>query len=99
MRAQIFGLALAVLLAGGVGAADAAKRCRALCRAEVRTCVTDARARRVCAGLRGHDRRECQRELHAAIRVCTSMRGPILAACKASTSADTCSPSGAFVEE
>jgi hypothetical protein len=98
MRTQIIGLALAVLFTTGIGAAHAAKRCRLLCRDQVRACVTDARTNLVCTALRGPDRRDCQRQLHTALRTCKSMRGPILTACKTSTSTDTCSPSGAFVE-
>jgi hypothetical protein len=92
------GLALAFLMLAGATGAVAAKRCRLLCRDQVRACVADARARIVCTDLRGHDRRDCHRELHAAIRTCKSNRGPILAACKTSTSTDTCSPSGAFID-
>jgi hypothetical protein len=98
VRTNIVGLALTILVLAGATGAVAAKRCRLLCREQVRVCVADARARIVCTGLRGHDRRDCQRALHAAIRTCKSNRGPILAACKTSTSSDACSPSGAFVE-
>ena len=98
MRTTILGLALAMTLLGGVTMADAAKRCRRLCRDQVRACVDSARARIVCSELRGGERRECQRSLHAEIRTCKSMRGPILSTCKASTSTDTCSPSGAFID-
>jgi hypothetical protein len=93
------GLTLLALIVAGASGADAAKRCRLLCREQIRACVTDARARIVCGALHGHERRDCQRELHRTIRTCKSMRGPILAACKASTSPDTCSPSGAFLDE
>jgi hypothetical protein len=99
MRSRLIGLVLAMLVLTGVGSAEAAKRCRRLCRDQVQACVADARARIVCADRRGHERRDCQRELHAAIRTCKSMRGPILAACKTSPSVDTCSPSGAFVDD
>ena len=99
MRTEIIGLALALFVTTGIGVADAAKRCRLLCRDQVRACVGDARATIDCSALHGHDRRDCQRQLHAALRTCKSMRGPILAACKASTSIETCSPSGAFLEE
>ena len=98
MRMNFVGLALTVLVLVSATGAVAAKRCRLLCREQVRTCVADARARIVCTDLRGHDRRDCQRTLHAAVRTCKSNRGPILAACKTSASPDTCSPSGAFVE-
>jgi hypothetical protein len=98
MCTNIIGLALAFLMLAGATGAVAAKRCRLFCRDQVRACVADARARIVCTDLRGHDRRYCHRTLHAAIRTCKSNRGPILAACKTSTSTDACSPSGAFVE-
>ena len=99
MRTEILGLAMAMLLATGVsGAEAAAKRCRLLCRDQVRACVTAARARIVCTELRGHERRDCQRTLHVELKTCKSMRGPILSACKASTVTDACSPSGAFLE-
>ena len=98
MRTELIGLAMAMLMLAGVHGAEAAKRCRLLCRDQVRACVADARARTVCTALRGHDRRECQRSLHGEIRACKSNRGPILSACKTSVAADTCSPSGAFVE-
>ena len=98
MRMNVIGLALTLLVLGSATGAVAAKRCRLLCRDQVRACVADARARIVCTTLHGHDRRDCQRELHAAIRTCKSNRGPILAACKTSSSVETCSPSGAFVE-
>ena len=98
MRSEIIGLALAMLVLGGAAGAAAAKRCRLLCRDQVRACVAEARTRIVCADRRGHERRDCQRELHLAIRTCKSMRGPILAACKASTNLDACSPSGAFID-
>ena len=98
MRTATLMLALAMLMLGGITFAEAAKRCRKLCRDQVTACITDAKARIVCAGLKGHDRRDCMRTLHAAVRECKSMRGPILSSCKASTSTDTCSPSGAFVE-
>ena len=98
MRMEIIGLALALLCTTGIGAAHAAKRCRLLCRDQVRACMTAARTSIVCTGFHGHDRRDCQRELHTALRTCKSMRGPILSACKASTSTETCSPSGAFLE-
>ena len=99
MRTELIGLALAMLVLTGVATADAAKRCRRLCRDQVSACVADARARIMCTDLRGHDRRDCQRTLHAAIRTCKSMRGPILSACKVSPSIDTCSPSGAFLDD
>ena len=99
MRSRLIGLVLATLVLTGVGSAEAAKRCRRLCRDQVQACVADARARIVCADRRGHERRDCQRDLHAAIRTCKSMRGPILAACKTSPTVDTCSPSGAFVDD
>ncbi len=98
MRTNIVGLALAFLVIASATSAVAAKRCRLLCRDQVRACVADARARIVCTELHGHDRRDCQRSLHAAVRTCKAIRGPILAACKTSTSTDTCSPSGAFLE-
>ena len=98
MRTTTLSLALAMLVIGGVTAADAAKRCRRLCRDQVFACVADAKARIVCAGTKGHDRRDCMQTLHAAVRECKSMSGPILSLCKASTSTDACSPSGAFVE-
>jgi hypothetical protein len=98
MRTTTLSLALAMLVMGGATAAQAAKRCRRLCRDEVTACVTAAKSRNVCTGLKGHDRRDCMRSLHAAVRECKSMSGAILSACKASTSTDTCSPSGAFVE-
>jgi hypothetical protein len=98
MRTTTLSLALAVLVIGGITAAEAAKRCRLLCRDQVRACVADAKATIVCTGTKGHDRRDCMRTLHAAVRECKSMRGPILSVCKASTSTDSCSPSGAFVE-
>jgi hypothetical protein len=98
MRTEILSLAMAMLLLAGVSGAEAAKRCRLLCREQVRACVADARARIVCTELRGHDRRDCQRTLHVDLKTCKSMRGPILSTCKASTVTDACSPSGAFVE-
>ena len=98
MRTNIIGLALVVLMLAAATGAVVAKRCRLLCRDQVRACVTDARARIVCTDLRGHDRRDCHRALHVAIRTCKSNRGPILAACVTSTSMDTCSPSGAFID-
>jgi hypothetical protein len=98
MRMTTLSLALAMLMLASITTAEAAKRCRRLCRDQVRACVTDAKARIVCAGLKGHDRRDCMRTLHTAVRDCKSMQGPILSLCKASTSADSCSPSGAFVE-
>ena len=98
MRTELVGLAMGMLLLAGGTGAEAAKRCRLLCRDQVRACVADARARIVCAPLHGHDRRDCQRTLHADIRTCKSFRGPILSACKESTMPDACSPSGAFVD-
>ena len=98
MRMTTLSLALAMLVIGSITAAEAAKSCRRLCRDQVFACVADAKARIVCAGTKGHDRRDCMRTLHAAVRECKSMRGPILAACKVSTSTVACSPSGAFVE-
>ena len=98
MRTATLSLALAMLVMGSITAAEAAKSCRRLCRDQVTACVAGAKARIVCAGTKGHDRRDCMRTLHAAVRECKSMRGPILAACKVSTSTDACSPSGAFVE-
>src|SRR5262245_37154945 len=98
MRTTTLSLALAMLMLGGITVAQAAKRCRLLCRDQVRACVADAKATIVCAGTKGHDRRDCMRMLHVAVRDCKSMRGPILSLCKASTSQDSCSPSGAFVE-
>ena len=98
MRTMTLSLALAMLVMGGITAAEASKRCRKLCRDQVMACITDAKARIVCAGTKGHDRRDCMRTLHTAVRECKSMQGPILSLCKASTSTDSCSPSGAFVE-
>ena len=98
MGTTTLSLALAMLMLASITTAEAAKRCRRLCRDQVRACVTDAKARIVCAGTKGHDRRDCMRTLHAAVRECKSMSGPILSLCKASTSTDACSPSGAFVE-
>lgn len=98
MRHAIVPLVMAMLMLAGVGGAEAAKRCRLLCREQVRACVADARATIVCSALHGHERRDCQRGLHLAIRTCKSMRGSILSTCKASTSLETCSPSGAFVD-
>ena len=98
MHSGFFGLALALAILAGATHVEAAKRCRLLCRDQVRACVADARARIACTGLRGGDRRDCRRELNHAVRTCKSMRGPILSACTASTSVETCSPSGAFVE-
>lgn len=98
MRTATLSLALAMLVMGSITAAHAAKRCRKLCHDQVVSCVADAKARIACAGTKGHDRRDCMKTLHAAVRECKSMRGAILSACKASTSTDTCSPSGAFVE-
>ena len=98
MRTTSLSLALAMLMIGGLTAAEAAKRCRLLCRDQVRACVANAKATIVCAGTKGHDRRDCMRTLHTAVRECKSMRGPILSLCKASTGTDACSPSGAFVE-
>jgi hypothetical protein len=87
-----------MLFLGGITAAEAAKRCRKLCRDQVAACVAAAKTQYVCTGLKGTERRDCKRTLHAAIRECKSMRGAILSACKASTSTDSCSPSGAFLE-
>ena len=98
MRTITLSLALAMLMLGGITVAEAAKRCRKLCRDQVTACVTAAKTQYVCTGLKGPERRDCKRALHAAIRECKSMRGPILSSCKASTSPDTCSPSGSFVE-
>jgi len=98
MRTTTLSLALAMLMLAGITTAEAAKRCRRLCRDQVMACITDAKARIVCAGTKGHDRRDCMRTLHTAVRECKSMQGPILSLCKASTSTDSCSPSGAFVE-
>ena len=98
MRTRAIVLVIAALVSGMPAGASAAKRCRLLCREQVRACVAEARAQIVCAGRTGHDRRDCQRELHAAMRTCKSMRGPILAGCKEATSAETCSPSGAFLD-
>src|SRR5678816_2237906 len=78
MRTASLSLALAMLMLAGITTAEAAKRCRRLCRDQVRACVTDAKARIVCAGTKGHDRRDCMRTLHAAVRECKSMSGPIL---------------------
>ena len=98
MRNELVGLALGMLVLTGVSGADAARRCRLLCRDQVRACVAEARARIVCTDRHGHERRDCQRDLHTALRTCKSVRGPILAACKTSASVDTCSPSGAFLD-
>ena len=98
MRTEIAALSLIVLALASATGAVAARRCRLLCREQVRTCVADARARIVCTDLRGHDRRDCQRALHTVVRACKSNRGPILAACKTSTNPVACSPSGAFLE-
>lgn len=98
MRTTTLSLALAMLMLGSITVAEAAKRCRKLCRDQVTACVTDAKTRNVCTGLKGPERRDCKRTLHAAIRECKSMAGPILSLCKSSTNADSCSPSGAFVE-
>ena len=97
MHTGILGLAIATVLLMGVYDVQA-KRCRRLCRDEVVACIADSRATHVCTELAGTERRDCRRALHTAIRTCRSFRGPILAACKTSTSVDTCSPSGAFVE-
>jgi hypothetical protein len=91
-------LAMATIMLAGVTGADAAKRCRRLCRDQVRACVDEARARIVCTALHGGDRRDCQRALHTALRTCKSMRGPVLSACKAATTSTACSPSGAFLD-
>ncbi len=91
-------LALALAASLSVTPAMAARRCRVLCRDAVQACVSDARARMVCTGLRGHDRAQCKRDLHVAIRTCKRNSGPILQACKASTNPDSCSPSGAFLD-
>jgi hypothetical protein len=99
MRTQLFVLAMAMLVLAGVHGAEAAKRCRRLCRDQVQACVAATRARIACTGRRGPDRRACNRDLHTALRACRSMRGPILSACKASASVDTCSPSGAFLDD
>ncbi|MGH7895571.1 MAG: hypothetical protein ACREQL_12945 [Candidatus Binatia bacterium] len=96
-KAALLALALGASLTAAAPA-TAAKRCRLLCRDAIRACVADARAHIPCTGLRGHDRRACQRDLHAAIRTCKRSSGPILQACKASTSVDACSPSGAFLD-
>jgi len=98
MRTTTLGLALAMLVLTGVAGAEAAKRCRRLCREQVAACVADARTRVVCTELRGRERRDCQRALHVEIRSCKSMRGTILSTCKTSPSTDTCSPSGAFLD-
>ena len=98
MRTTTLSLVLAMLVIGSITAAEAAKRCRKLCRDQVTACVTAAKTQYVCTGLKGPERRDCKRTLHAAIRECKSMSGPILSLCKASTSPDSCSPSGAFVE-
>jgi hypothetical protein len=98
MRIEIVGLAMALLLLAGANLAEAAKRCRRLCRDQVRACVAEARTRGVCTDLRGSERRDCRRTLRAEVRTCKSMRGPILSGCKVSESVDTCSPSGAFVD-
>jgi hypothetical protein len=98
MRTTTLSLALAMLMLGGITFAEAAKRCRKLCRDQVTACVTAAKSQYVCTGLKGIERRDCKRTLHAAIRECKSVRGSILSLCKASTSTDSCSPSGAFVE-
>jgi hypothetical protein len=98
MRTTTLSLALAMLMLGGITFAEAAKRCRKLCRDQVTACITAAKSQYVCTGLKGPERRDCNRTLHAAIRECKSTRGPILSLCKASTSTDSCSPSGAFVE-
>jgi hypothetical protein len=97
MHTGILGLAIAMVMLTGVYEAQA-KRCRRVCRDQVVACVADARARIVCTELVGTERRDCRRALHTAIRTCRSARGPILAACKASASVDTCSPSGAFLD-
>jgi hypothetical protein len=98
MQIATVALAMSILVLSGATGASAAKRCRLLCREQVHACVDDARTQIVCTDRHGHDRRDCQRALHAAIRTCKSTRGPILAGCKTSTTADTCSPSGAFVD-
>lgn len=98
MRRRIVGLMLAIAMLGGASGAVAMRGCRQLCRDEVGTCVTDAKAQIVCDGLHGHDRRDCRRALRRAVRTCKSTRGPILSTCRASAGVNVCaSPAGAFV--
>jgi len=97
--ARIAMIAVATMMLFSAVGADAAKRCRMLCREQVRGCIAAAKSQNVCTALHGHERRDCQRTLHTAVRTCKSMRGPILATCKVSPNPDACSPSGAFLDD
>ena len=94
-RMTVFGaLALGTMLLAGPAVA---KNCRKLCKNDVHTCVSDAKAMN-CKPLRGKEKRNCNKDRATAIHLCVSRKGPIMQACAGSSSSTTCSPSGAFVD-
>ena len=70
--------------------AFAAKDCRKLCGAEIKSCVAAAKARNDCAGLKGAEQHACKKRRRSAIKSCRSNKGPVLTACKASAATSTC---------
>jgi len=90
----VAGLGLGVF----AGPALAKKRnCNRLCKTEVKDCKTNLATLYNCTALSGKDRRTCKHNLKVAGKGCkTAITGPT-SACASST-ATTCSPSGAFLD-
>ena len=82
------GLAALVLCLGMAATpASAAKKCKKLCKPELTACLTP------CASLKGKEKRLCKKACKTTARTVT------IPLCKERVEhADTCSPSGAFID-
>jgi hypothetical protein len=87
---RLLGSAALLLTAMLVGDAHAAakKSCRVLCKTELASCVTEAKAQNDCTGLKGKAKRDCR---HAQRMEAKSCKQGVVSQCHGSTSTTTCS--------
>lgn len=96
----VFGVAA---LAAGlmVSPASAKKKCGKLCKDNLATCVSAAKAANVCKGLKGAEKKACKGALKTALGECKTANKAKVDACKlveegVTTACD--SPSPAFID-
>ncbi len=101
MKRQITSMVAVAALGIGLiaGPALAKKRnCKKLCKNEVAACVTAVTTLyNNCTGLTGADKKTCKKNLKKAKKACKTDITGKTSVCSTST-ATTCSPSGAFVD-
>jgi len=79
-------LLLTTMLVGDAHAA--AKNCKVLCKTELASCVTQAKAQNDCSGLKGKAKRDCRHAERLQVKTC---KQGVVSQCHGSTSKTTCS--------